>query len=66
VFSQDDAKQHLLKRKWVDAAFVGTLSVVELRILADCLGVDTYRLTDCGKRVKLLKEELKTNLLNKI
>ena len=65
ICSWIEAKQYLIINNHVDKKLLELCSVIELRNLAEKMNIDIYK-NENGKRTKVLKEELKNEILKKI
>lgn len=65
VISWREAKIYLIDKKFVDKRFVDNMSVIELRAIAVNMDISISKLVN-GKSYKLLKDELKIEILKKI
>ena len=66
VVTLEDAKKYMFDRGIYDKKVLDILSVAELRALAEKLGIPTVKESNTGKKVRVLKEDLKTEIANKI
>jgi hypothetical protein len=65
IMTWGKAKDYLFERQLFDQKFIEMLGVTDLRNIALKRGISIYK-DENGKKVKLLKEELKQELLKKI
>ena len=66
VVTLEDAKKYMFDRGIYDKKVLDILSVAELRALAEKLGIPTVKESSTGKKVRVLKDDLKTEIANKI
>lgn len=66
VLSWKDAKTYLIEKKLIDRRFIESLTVSELRTVASQFEIPISRKNDEGKVCKLLKDDLKIEILKKI
>ena len=63
--SWSNIKKYIFEKRWFDSQFLEVLSVIEIRYLAEKMGIELYKNLN-GKKTKLLKEELKIEIVKKI